>query len=315
VKRRESLLIACLVAMCALLVGRVTYAVEAFRGSFTLAASGEPGKIEFTMSHTQHGHSTVHGSAVPVGTLVGLDLSNPSAHDAKFTLTRDAGQVVCEGHVENRQGGGVFSFFANPKFSADMSSLGFTRIDEEKQFSMLGVDVTLAFAREMRGADLRGLDSDTLTALRVHGVDAAFVRGFRDAGVEAKDCDKLIALRIQGATPEMARFLVKTGYRPTEDDLVNLRIHGATPEWIQELQTLGYRGVPMDGLIAFRIHGVSPEFIRRIQALGYSHPQPDELVAMRIHGVTPEYITMLRSKGMHDLTIDQLVSLRIQGVD
>ena len=273
-KRREALIVACVLVACVLVAGRVTRAVEAFRGSWTLRGSDEPGRIQFALIRQQHGHSSIDESTWPLSALVGLDTLDPASPGVKFTVTRDAGRLLCEGRLNNREGAGVFQYLADSKFWSEMSSMGFIGIDEETQFSMMAVDVTLAFAREMKAEHLQGLDSDMLTeAAHPQRRFPPFVRGFRDAGMDVRDCGRLVAFRIHGVTPEMVRFLHSAGYQPAEDDLIALRIHGTTPEWIQELRAEGYERVGVDDLVAFRIHSVSPEFIRGVQTLGYGHPQ------------------------------------------
>ncbi len=58
-------------------------------------------------------------------------------------------------------------------------SLGFP-VDDEKQFAMAVQDVSVAFAREMKGLHINGLDTDKLIAfrifdklvnMRIHGID------------------------------------------------------------------------------------------------------------------------------------------------
>jgi 4-hydroxy-3-methylbut-2-enyl diphosphate reductase IspH len=308
-------LTAYILVVCTLLAGWASHAAEGFSGSWTIEKSDEPGKVEFALIHHQHGNSSTHSSTWPLSVFVGLDVSKTGKQEVKFTITRDAGRLDCEGYLDNGEGAGTYHFLADPKYVGEMKTLGFTGIDEEKQYSMAVLDVSLNFAKAMRGEHLQGLDTDKLIAFRIFNVNSEFIRELRDAGITVTDCDKLVAFRIHGVTPEMVRFLHKSGYQPGEDKLIAMRIHGATPEFMEQLQKDGYQHVDLDKLIAFRIHGVSPEFIEKVQALGYKHPEPDQLIAMRIHGVTPEYISGLKSRGMQNLSIDQLVSLRIQGID
>jgi hypothetical protein len=312
--RREALLVYVLVAVT-LLGGLLSRAAEDRKGDWTIHRSDEAGKVEFGLIEHRHGGSSHHESPWPLGVFVGLDLSKAGRQTVKFSITRDAGRFDCEGFVENGEGAGFFHFIADAKYQGELQSLGFGGVNEEKQYEMAMMDVTVNFAKEMKNEKLLGLDTDKLIAFRIFGVDPAFIHELRAAGLPATDCDRLVAFKIHGVTPDMVRFVKQSGYQPEEDTLVAMRIHGVTPEWMKQMQQEGYDHVDMQKLIAFRIHGVSPEFIDKIQGLGYKHPDPDQLVAMRIHGVTPEYITGLRAHGMKDLTIDQLVSLRIQGID
>lgn len=289
-------------------------AAEVRGGDWTISKSDIAGKVEFSLiEHRNHGQSS-HSSDWPASSFQGVDFSKPGRQDVRFTITRDAGKIECEGFLNNGEGAGLFHFQPDANYSQAMKSLGF-EVDEEKQFSMAVQDVSVEFARQMKGEHLSDLDTDKLIAFRIFRVDSAFIQELRAEGLKVSDSDKLVAFRIHGVTPQMVRSLHQAGYSPDEDTLIAMRIHGATPEWMAQLKERGYDHVDLEKLIAFRIHGVSPEFIGRVQGLGYKHPDPDELIAMRIHNVTPEYISDMRSRGVKDLSIDQLVSMRIHGID
>jgi hypothetical protein len=283
-------------------------------GDWTISKSDEPGKVEFSLIEHHHGGNSQHESDWPTSAFQGVDFSKAGRQDVRFTITRDAGKVECEGFLDNGEGAGIFHFQPDANYPREMKSLGF-EVDDEKQFAMAVQDVSLDFAKQMKNEHLSDLDADKLIAFRIFGVDSAFIEALRAEGLKISDSDKLVAFRIHGVTPQMVRSLHQAGYSPDEDTLIAMRIHGATPEWMEQLKQRGYDHVDLEKLIAFRIHGVSPEFIDKLQRLGYKHPDPDELIAMRIHGVTPEYISDMRSRGMRDLSIDQLVSMRIHGID
>ena len=299
---------------CILLGVVSNHAAEVRSGNWTIRKSSEPGKVEFSLIERHHGGTSTHESDWPASLFVGVDFSRSGRQDVRFTLSRDAGKIECEGFLNDGEGAGIFHFQPDPNYPREMSTLGFP-IDEEKQFSMAVQDVSLEFARQMKSERLTNLDADKLIAFRIFNVDAAFIEEIRAAGLKISDSDKLVAFRIHAVTPQMIRTLHQEGYSPDEDALIAMRIHGVTPEWISELKKRGYEHVDLEQLIAFRIHGVSPEFIDKLQSLGYKHPDPEQLVAMRIHNVTPEYISDLRSRGMENLSIDQLVNMRIHGID
>lgn len=172
--RRDGLIVYILV-VCTLLAGWMSRAAENFSGTWTIEHSDEPGKVEFALIHHQHGNSSSHESAWPLSVFVGLDVSKPGKQEVKFTITRDAGRLDCEGFVNNGEGAGVFHFVADPKFPSEMNSLGFVGIDEEKQYSMAVLDVSLNFAKEMKGEHLQGLDTDKLIAFRIFNVNSGFI--------------------------------------------------------------------------------------------------------------------------------------------
>jgi hypothetical protein len=301
-------------ASCVLLVAVKNRAADVRSGDWTIRKSEDAGKVEFSLIEHHRGGTSSHESDWPATSFQGVDFSKAGRQDVHFTITRDAGKIDCEGFLNNGEGAGIFRFQPDANYPRELGGLGFS-IDDEKQFSMAVMDVSLEFARQMKSEHLSGLDVDKLIAFRIFRVDAAFIKALRAEGLNISDADKLVAFRIHGVSPEMVHNLHQAGYSPNEDTLIAMRIHGATPEWMAELKQRGYDHVGLEKLIAFRIHGVSPEFIQKLQGLGYSHPDPDELIAMRIHNVTPEYISDMRARGIHDLSIDQLVSMRIHGID
>jgi hypothetical protein len=290
------------------------HAAESRGGDWTIRKSETPGKVEFSLIERRLHGTSDHQSEWPASSFTGVDFSKAGRQDVRFTIVRDAGKIDCEGFLDNGEGAGIFHFQPDAGYPHQMEGMGFP-VDEEKQYSMAVQDVSLEFARQMKGEHLSDLDTDKLIAFRIFDVNATFIEELRAAGLKISDSDKLVAFRIHGVTPEMVKTLHAMGYMPDEDKLIAMRIHGATPEWMGELKQRGYEHMDLDELIAFRIHGVSPEFIDKVQGLGYKHPEPNELIAMRIHNVTPEYIAGLRGRGMQNLSIEQMVSLRIHGID
>jgi hypothetical protein len=289
-------------------------AQDTSRGEWTITRSDNPGKVSFSLTHKQHGGRSQHESDWPTGAFPGVDLSKPGRQDVRFTIARDAGRLDCEGFLDNGEGAGIFHFSPDSKYPQEMKALGFD-LDDETQYTMAVMDVSLAFAGQMKNEKLEDLDAHRLVEFRIFNVTTEFIDGLRSAGLKISDSQQLVAFRIHGVTPEMVRYLRQAGYDPDADQLVAMRIHGATPEFIEQLKKEGYNHVNIDDLISFRIHGVSPQFVEKLQHLGYSHPEPDQLVTMRIHNVTPEFIAGLQSPGLQNLSIDQLVNMRIHGID
>src|SRR6266699_68987 len=259
---------------------------ESQSGDWTIRRSDVPAKVEFSLMDSRAGRHFHYSSEWPASDFSGLDFSKSGRQEVHFAIARDAGKFECEGFLRDGEGAGLFHFVADAKYPQEMKSLGFERIDSNKQWAMAIHDVSLKFARDIKAENLQGLDTDKLIAFKIHGVTPEFIAGIRAAGVNASDSDKFIAFRI----------------------------HGVSTEFISGIRAAGLNVLDADKLIAFRIHGVTPEMVRSLKQAGYE-PDADKLIAMRIHGVTPDFITGLQSHGMKNLTIDQLVSLRIHGID
>lgn len=255
-------------------------------GSWALDPTAQPDMVQFSLQGSNGTDSFNTSSLWNIAEMKGLDRSTVAKHDVHFTIVRDAGEIDCQGFMQNNRGAGLFTFHPNPQYSNEMAALGFSP-DNDRLLAYAIHDVSLEFARSMKAAGVHGLDIHKLLEFRIHGVGAEWIRELRSAGVEANEAH----------------------------DLVAFRIHGVSPEFVTGLQQAGIDVTQADKLVAFRIHGVSPEFAGQLSHLGYSHVPADQLVALRIHGVTPEYIESLRAKGLTNLTLEQVVRLRIHGID
>jgi hypothetical protein len=303
-------------ALCAwILLATQVFAAEDFSGNWTLMPSDEPGKVHFSLIHRKGKNHSNHSSDWPVEAFQGVDLATRGKRDVQFTITRDAGRFDCEGYLNNGVGAGVFLFSPDANYSKAMRDLGFTGIDEYKQFAMATVDVTAEFAKAMKAEKLTDLDTDKLIALRIFDVTSKYIRDMRAEGLPMTDSDKVIAFRVHGVTVASVKAYKALGIRADEDQLIAMHVHGATPDWIGRMRDNGYAGLDVEQLVAFRVHDVTPDFVASIEKLGYPRPDPDQLVAMRIHGVTPDYINRMKTRGVKDLSIDKLIQLRVHDID
>jgi hypothetical protein len=258
---------------------------DPFKGTWTMRASEQPGKVYFGLSYTRKSGHSQHESDWDIASFIGLDRA-PSKHDVKFAVARDAGRFDCSGYLENAEGAGIFLFTPNPEFAKEMAALGFTGIDEDRQFAMAVHDVTVEFARMMKAEKLTRLDTDKLIAFRIFNVDSQFIREIRAAGLDAADSDKLVAFRVHGVTPKFVSELRNADIVANEEEL-----------------------------IAFRVHGVSPEFVLQVEALGYPKPDPHQLISMKIFDISPQYISDRKARGLKDLTIEKMVQLKVSGIE
>jgi hypothetical protein len=303
--------------LCAwILLAARAISAESLSGNWTVMPAMEPGKVHFGLAYRRNqNHHSNHSTDWPTDAFQGVDFSERGKRDVQFTVTRDAGRFDCEGYLNNGVGAGVFLFTPNEGYASALASLGFRGVDEDKQYAMATVDVSLEFARQMKAEKLEGLDTDKLIALRVFNVTPQYIREMRTEGLPMTEADKVIAFRVHNVSVSSVREYKKLGIVADEDQLIAMHVHGASPEWIGRMRQNGYDRLGVDQLIAFRVHNVTPEYVARMEKLGLGRPDPDQLVAMRVHGVTPEYIDKLKSRGVKTLSIDQLIQLRVHGID
>src|SRR2546427_3403639 len=135
-------------ASCLLLGVLKNHAAEVRSGNWTLSKFDEPGKVEFSLIEHHHGGNSTHESDWPSSIFVGVDFSKRGRQDVHFTISRDAGKIDCEGFLNDGEGAGLFHFQPDPNYARAMQSIGFP-VDDEKQYSMAGLDVSLGFARPL----------------------------------------------------------------------------------------------------------------------------------------------------------------------
>src|SRR5260370_728282 len=200
---------------------------ESQSGDWTIRRSDVPGKVEFSLMDSRGGAHFHTSSDWAMSDFSGLDFSKSERQEVHFTIARDAGKFECEGFLHDGEGAGLFHFTADPKYQQEMKSLGFERIDEDKQWAMAIHDVSLKFTRDIKAQNLQGLDTDKLIAFKIHGVSPDFIGQLQKLGYAHPEPDQLIAMRIHGVTPDFITGLQSRGMKNlTIDQLVSLRIHG-----------------------------------------------------------------------------------------
>jgi hypothetical protein len=299
-------------------------------------------QVHFVVRHSNGFDNWVSGRDVPLDRFRGFSLSMlASPGPAKFEFVADAGRLLCEGRFRMGAGSGNYTFVADPAFVSALQNMGYDAPDDEQLFSMLMMDITREFAREIRDSGLRASSQD-LIALRIHGVTLDYIRAARQAGYQnftAEDYSQLrihgvetdflrelkaagydlhagdiVQLRIHGVDSHYMRDLKSYGLKPEASDLAQMRMHGVTPEYLKGLKDGGYENLRSEEVDQLRMHGVEPRFVQEARRLGYDFT-PQELAQLRMHGVDGAYLKRLQEAGMRNLNADQIAKLRMHGVD
>ncbi|MBC7899779.1 MAG: hypothetical protein H7070_06960 [Saprospiraceae bacterium] len=120
---------------------------------------------------TEKGGRNQHGSSFAYEDLQGLNRGETQNGKASFRLVREAGTIECEGTFVNGRGSGTFRFTGNQAFVDAMKSRGFdlekskSNRDgylEDRLFTAATLNLTTAFADELKSADFGPLDVDDL---------------------------------------------------------------------------------------------------------------------------------------------------------
>jgi hypothetical protein len=312
------------------------------RAGWELRPSLSLNKVHLVI-HRSNGFSNWTNSRdVSLDNFRGFSLSMlASPGPAKFEYVADAGRLVCDGHFLVGTGSGTYTFAPNPAFVSALQQMGYDAPDDEQLFSMLMMDITREFAREIRDAGLRASINDLLqlrmhgitmdyirearqagypnfTAedyiqLRIHGVETAFLRDLKAAGYDLR-AEDIVQLRIHGVDSAYIRDLKSYGLKPEAADLTQMRMHGVTPEYLKGLKDAGYESLQAEEVDQLRMHGVETGFIQEARRSGYNF-SPQELAQLRMHGVDGAYLKRLQDAGMRNLNAEQIAKLRMHGVD
>lgn len=327
----------CLCAAFALLAPAQNWDQE-----WRMKKSTDAGKVHFTVERSRPGSRSSHSSEAPIESFRGLSLQAlTKGGPAKFEFVRDAGRLACEGHFTGGRGIGSFQFVPNPQYSSELQRLGYEAPAEDQLFSMMLTDVSLAFARGVKQANVPSTTKQ-LVEMRIHGVTLDYIQAMRAGGYTTLNAKDYVEMKIHGVTPELVSELKKAGYdvpakkvvemkihgvspeyirslnsfglRPDTSEVVEMKIHGVSPEYLKAFKDAGYSDFNVRQVINMKIHGVSPEFVRESKGLGYNFTSK-ELTDLKIHGVTTAYLQKLQSSGFKNLTANKIVQLRIHGID
>lgn len=227
-------------------------------GQWTLAAMRTADQIQLTIRYAGPESNLNSSTEVPLALLRGLTRAEfeSSGATVAFELNRDAGTLHFQGFLQNRGGGGTFTFNANPAFAPEMRSLGLDNLEDEMVFAMAVHDVSPAYVRELRAAGVDSNSAGEWLAMRIHKVTADYDRELEALGLGNLSAGTLIAMRIHGVSGEYVRDLGAVGYRPTADQLIAFRIHGIDAGFIRRAQANGIRSASIEQLLSLKIHGV-----------------------------------------------------------
>jgi hypothetical protein len=93
-------------------------AADVRSGDWTIRHSDDAGKVEFSLIEHHRGGNSNHESDWPMSSFPGVDFSKPGRQDVRFTVTRDAGNIECEGFLNNGEGAGIFHFQPDSNYAA-----------------------------------------------------------------------------------------------------------------------------------------------------------------------------------------------------
>ncbi len=189
---------------------------------------------------TEKGGRNQHGSGFAYADLQGLTREQAQNGRVSFSLAREAGTIQCDGSFVNGKGSGTFRFTPNYSFADAMRSRGFDFSKSSKHgqedldmrlFTATTLNVTIAFADDLKSANLGPVDVD--------------------------DLFKAVIFKI---TPQYMAEMQATGFPDLGmDELVKGRIFKIDADYVRRVREMGFASEDFEGLVKFRIFGITAE--------------------------------------------------------
>ena len=246
--------------------------------------------LSFEM-RTEKGGRNQHGSSFLYSDLQGLTREQAQNGKASFSLVREAGTIECEGTFVNGKGSGTFRFAPNYAFVDAMRSRGFdfakpskhgTVNLEQRLFTAATINVTTAFADDLKSANFGPLDVDDLFKAAIFKITPQFMSEMKASGF-----------------PNLGM-----------EELVKARIFKVDAEYVRQVNDMGFQNLDFEGLVKFRIFKVDPEYLSALKAEGLTNLSPEDVVKFRIFKIDPQFIREARASEPN-ITAEQLVEMKI----
>jgi len=256
------------------------------------AKDDSPDKIQLSFEiRTEKGGRNQHGSSFSYSDLQGLTRDQTQNGRVNFSLPREAGTIQCEGSFVNGKGSGTFRFTPNHSFVDAMRSRGFDFAKPSKHgpadldiklFTAATLNVTTAFADDLKSANFGPLDID--------------------------DLFKAVIFKI---TPQFMAEMKATGFPDLGmEELVKARIFKIDADYVKQVHGMGFASQDFEALVKFRIFKVTPEFLGEIKAEGLTNLSSEDIVKFRIFKIDPQFVREARATEPN-ITVEELVQMKI----
>jgi hypothetical protein len=273
----------------------VIVAQTAVTGDWTAHLDDErPEKIHLSFERSSKpGHRHNHGSSFAFADLQGLTREQAQNGRVSFRLVREAGTIECEGSFTNGKGSGTYRFTGNQAFVEGMRSRGFD----------------LAAGGEKYGSETRL--EDRLFTATVLNLTTAFADDLKSMNFSPLDVDDLFKAVIFKITPQFVAEMKATGFpNLSMEDLVKARIFKIDADYVRQVRDMGFVKEDFESLVKFRIFKVTPEFLSELKGEGFADLGAEDVVKFRIFKIDAAYIREAKAEEPN-ITVEQLVQKKI----
>lgn len=272
----------------------VIVAQNALTGEWTANAKEDsPDKIQLSFEFRREGGGrNQHGSSFSYSDLRGLSPAQTENGKVNFSLAREAGTIDCEGSFSGGRGSGTFRFTPNYAFADAMRSRGFD------------------FSKSGKNGRPNDLEMRLFTATTLN-VTTAFADDLKSANFGPLDVDDLFKAVIFQITPQFMSEMKSTGFPDLGmEELVKARIFKVDADYVRQVNSMGYPGLDFESLVKFRIFKVEPEFLSALKAEGLTNIDAEDIVKFRIFKIDPAFVREAKA-AEPNITADQLVEMKI----
>ena len=234
-------------------------------------------KIQLSFERrSERGGKNNHSSSFSYEDLQGLTRDQAQNGKVSFRLVREAGTFECEGSFAEGKGSGTFRFTGNQSFVDAMRNRGYdfaksgkngNQEIDERLFAATTLNVTTAFADDLKSANLGPLDVDDLFKAVIFKVTPQFMAEMKASGFPDLGMEELVKARIFKIDADYVRQVHQMGFAKEDfESLVKFRIFKVTPEFLGELKNEGLNDLSAEEVVKFRIFKIDPAFIREARA-------------------------------------------------
>ncbi len=165
----------------------------------------------------------------------------------------EPGDLTCSGTVHDGVLAGRYEFAPDPAFLLKMAAMGFDEMTPSRQEGFLLLDVSTAWAQQIKDAGVTELTTDRLMGLRALGVDQSYIHAMAVAGYPELGAGKLTEMRAVGVTPDRAREAKSLGFQPTAEELIQMCVFKIDRPFVERMRARGLTDLTLAKLIKIKI--------------------------------------------------------------
>ena len=287
-------------------------------GTWTARTSTKhPGEIQLNFERSsQYGGHSQNGNVYKISDLQGLGANDPKSAarvDVHFTLTREAGTIVCDGMFKDEMGTGFWKFSPNESFRSEMKNRGYGPLTDEEMLRATFNNLNTKYMDSLKAAGYGDLDLNGLMRAASHEITPAYIKEM-NAAYPGLKMEELIRASNHDVDAAYLKQVSDMGFgkQPLES-VIRLHNHEITPEFISKMKDAGFNGLGIEALIRLKNHEVTPEFVSSIKAEGFNDLSAETAVRLMSHDVDRDFIRKAKAAGYTNASLEEIIRLKDRG--